>query len=64
MRKRFKISMVFFAIVCLNEAIAQNNLTLSIVCDQYKSEISWELLNSNDNVVADRSEERRGGKEC
>ena len=45
--------MVFFAIVSLNQAIAQNNLTLSILCDQYKSEISWELLNADDEIIVD-----------
>ena len=34
------------------DSVAQHNLTLELVFDQYRSETSWELTDSNDDVVS------------
>src|SRR6056297_3136281 len=34
------------------DSVAQNNLTLELVFDRYRSETSWELTDSNDDVVS------------
>jgi glucose/arabinose dehydrogenase len=52
MRSGFKILHTAVGVFLATILVGQNNLTLNIVSDQYRSEISWELLNSSNVIVA------------
>lgn len=54
MRKNFtRLLAVGLLMLSIPQAWAQNDLTLYLVFDQYRSETSWELTNAADAVVAE-----------